>query len=125
MFGQLTGLMLGFFHYMLGVLIIIGVVYVVILILRSRKKKVSHIPEERIDQLIAILGGIDNISGFQPTGSRLKFELVHIKKCDFEDLKSFGANGIFVSGKFVKFMLSPHADLYANEIQKRMKEHAS
>jgi len=125
MFNHLTGLMLNIFLPLLLVLVIIGVVSGVIIFIRSRKKPIQHIPEERIDQLITILGGIHNISSFQPTGSRLKFELVQIKKCDFEILKSFGANGIFVSGKCVKFMLSPHADLYANEIQKRLKEHTS
>jgi len=82
----------------------IFVIGFIILIIRLSHKRLPSRQEDlsiRFHQLYEILGGQDNINRASVTGSRTKFNLEEISKCDFEALKKQFINGIFISGNAV------------------------
>lgn len=105
-------------------LLVLLLVFAIAYILISGKKKPikSEIDNSEIENLIQVLGGIDNIEEISLEGSRLKALLKNLKKCEYKSLKEHGASGIFVSGKQIKFILPKSANQLINIIQAKKKE---
>ncbi len=107
----------------IGLLVIALVVALVYLLLNGqRKTKTPEVDNTELEKMIEVLGGIDNIESISLEGSRLKVLLKNLKKCQYSTLKEHGAMGIFVSGKYIKFMLPKSASQLLNLIQAKKKE---
>lgn len=67
-------------------------------------------------QIVAGLGGQENISDLEPCITRLRVEVVDQAKVDEEALRAAGAFGVVRSGSVVQVVVGPTADEIATEI---------
>ena len=68
------------------------------------------------EQIVAGLGGRENISDLEPCITRLRVEVVDQEKVDEEALRASGAFGVVRSGRVVQVVVGPTADELAGEI---------
>lgn len=66
--------------------------------------------------IVAGLGGRDNIIDLEPCITRLRVEVVDQKKVDEAILRGTGAFGVVRSGRVVQVVVGPSADTLASEI---------
>lgn len=66
--------------------------------------------------IVAGLGGRDNIADLEPCITRLRVEVVDQEKVDEEALRATGAFGVVRSGRVVQVVVGPTADALAQEI---------
>lgn len=69
-------------------------------------------------EILAGLGGRDNVTDLEPCITRLRVEVVDQEKVDEEALRSAGAFGVVRSGRVVQVVVGPVADALASEISK-------
>jgi len=100
-------------------------VFILVIYLISVFKKMEEKPavdEEKLDRIIGHLGGIGNITETSKDGTRLKFVVTDLKKCDLKTIKDEGVQGIFVSGKQVKFQYPEASEALIKKIEAGKKE---
>jgi phosphotransferase system IIB component/uncharacterized membrane protein YuzA (DUF378 family) len=103
--------------------IIIGMCAVAVyLSLSSKKEKRPDPGAEQVAACVKTFGGKENLKAVQLDGNRLRFELLSLKKCDYQGLKKLGATGIFVSGNHVKFIYKDNASALKSGIEAIIKE---
>jgi len=105
----------------LGVLAVIFVVAYVASLIRKGKKDVV-VDTGGFEEMLVVLGGIDNIVEVELEGTRIKVKVKELKKCEYAALKEHGASGVFVSGKTLKFLYPGHAKELYEHLQARRKE---
>ncbi|AYD89481.1 PTS sugar transporter [Actinomyces sp. 2119] len=66
--------------------------------------------------IVAGLGGQDNITALEPCITRLRVEVVDQEKVDEEALRACGAFGVVRSGRVVQVVVGPSADEIAAQI---------
>ena len=66
--------------------------------------------------IVAGLGGRDNIIDLEPCITRLRVEVLDQKKVDEKVLRDTGAFGVVRSGRVVQVVVGPSADTLASEI---------
>lgn len=66
--------------------------------------------------IVAGLGGRDNIIDLEPCITRLRVEVIDQKKVDEKVLRDTGAFGVVRSGRVVQVVVGPSADTLASEI---------
>lgn len=69
------------------------------------------------EQIVAGLGGADNILDIEPCITRLRTEVKDSSLVDEKALKAAGAHGVMRSGKVVQVVLGPQADTIASDIE--------
>lgn len=74
----------------------------------------------KAEQILAGLGGADNIVEIEPCITRLRTEVNDPSKVDEKALKSAGAHGVVSSGKVVQVVVGPEADTLAEDIEDLM-----
>jgi PTS system N-acetylglucosamine-specific IIB component len=67
--------------------------------------------------IVAGLGGADNISEIEGCITRLRTEVVDPGAIDEAALKKAGAHGVLVAGQVVQVVVGPEADSLADDIQ--------
>lgn len=67
-------------------------------------------------QIVAGLGGQENITDLEPCITRLRVEVVDPDKVDEEALRAAGAFGVVRSGSVVQVVVGPTADQIATQI---------
>ena len=67
-------------------------------------------------EIVAGLGGRDNITDLEPCITRLRVEVVDQEKVDEDALRAAGAFGVVRSGRVVQVVVGPTADNLAGEI---------
>ncbi|WP_277750482.1 PTS glucose/sucrose transporter subunit IIB [Actinomyces oricola] len=67
-------------------------------------------------EIVAGLGGRDNITDLEPCITRLRVEVVDQEKVDEQALRASGAFGVVRSGRVVQVVVGPTADVLASEI---------
>ncbi|MFA5005998.1 MAG: hypothetical protein WC509_00810 [Candidatus Izemoplasmatales bacterium] len=67
-----------------------------------RKRRPEPIPDERIEKILALLGGTENVLSAAAEGGRATFALADLKKADLAAIQALGATGVTVAGKTVK-----------------------
>ncbi|SDM84644.1 glucose PTS transporter subunit EIIB [Actinomyces ruminicola] len=67
-------------------------------------------------EIVAGLGGRENISDLEPCITRLRVEVIDQDKVDEEALRATGAFGVVRSGRVVQVVVGPTADAIAQEI---------
>jgi N-acetylglucosamine PTS system EIIB component len=70
----------------------------------------------KVDQILAGLGGTDNIVEVEGCITRLRVEVKDPKQVDQPALKSAGAHGVVVAGNAVQVVVGPTADALAEDI---------
>ncbi|OLO74736.1 glucose PTS transporter subunit EIIB [Actinomyces oris] len=66
--------------------------------------------------IVAGLGGQENITDLEPCITRLRVEVADQTKVDEEALRAAGAFGVVRSGRVVQVVVGPTADSLASEI---------
>ena len=71
----------------------------------------------KAEQIIAGLGGADNIVELEPCITRLRTEVRDGSKVNEAALKAAGAHGVMKVGNNVQVVVGPEADTIANDIE--------
>ncbi|NUR32134.1 MAG: PTS transporter subunit EIIB [Catenulispora sp.] len=74
----------------------------------------------KAEQIIAGLGGAENIVELEPCITRLRTEVRDGTKVDEAVLKAAGAHGVMKVGNNVQVVVGPEADSLANDIEDLM-----
>jgi PTS system N-acetylglucosamine-specific IIB component len=74
----------------------------------------------KAEQILAGLGGADNIVEIEACITRLRTEVKDPALVDQAALKSAGAHGVMASGKVVQVVVGPEADNLADDIEDLM-----
>ena len=69
------------------------------------------------EEIVAGLGGRDNIVEIEPCITRLRCELEDGSKVDEAALKAIGAHGVIRAGSVVQIIVGPEADTIASDIE--------
>ncbi|MDO4791041.1 MAG: PTS glucose/sucrose transporter subunit IIB [Buchananella hordeovulneris] len=69
------------------------------------------------EQILAALGGSDNIIELEPCITRLRVELEDGSVVDEAALKAAGAHGVMRAGNVVQVIVGPNADTIAEDIE--------
>lgn len=71
----------------------------------------------KAEQIVAALGGADNIVEIEPCITRLRTEVADSGRVDEAALKAAGAHGVVRSGRVVQVVVGPEADTLASDIE--------
>ncbi|MDQ3157790.1 MAG: PTS glucose/sucrose transporter subunit IIB [Actinomycetota bacterium] len=71
----------------------------------------------KAEQIVAGLGGIDNIVEIEPCITRLRTEVKDADLVDEAALKAAGAYGVVMSGTVIQVVVGPEADTLASDIE--------
>jgi N-acetylglucosamine PTS system EIIB component len=74
----------------------------------------------KAEEILAGLGGADNIVEIEPCITRLRCEVNDGSKVDEKALKAAGAHGVIASGNVVQVVVGPNADNIAEDIEDLM-----
>lgn len=74
----------------------------------------------KAEQILAALGGADNIIEIEPCITRLRTEVHDGSKVDQSALKAAGAHGVMAQGQVVQVVVGPEADNLADDIEDLM-----
>lgn len=74
----------------------------------------------KAEQILAGLGGADNIIEIEPCITRLRTEVKDGAKVDEAALRAAGAHGVIKSGSVVQVVVGPEADNLAEDIEDLM-----
>jgi N-acetylglucosamine PTS system EIIB component len=70
----------------------------------------------RASDIVAGLGGAENIVEVEGCITRLRTEVADPSKVDEAALKRVGAHGVLVAGKIVQVVVGPEADSLADDV---------
>jgi PTS system N-acetylglucosamine-specific IIB component len=71
----------------------------------------------KAEDIVAGLGGADNIVDIEPCATRLRTEVSDAALVDEAALKAAGAHGVMRSGSVVQVIVGPEADNLATDIE--------
>ncbi len=71
----------------------------------------------KAEQILAALGGVDNVVDLEPCITRLRVEVADPAQVDEARLKETGAFGVVRSGRVVQVIVGPEADNLAAELE--------
>jgi PTS system N-acetylglucosamine-specific IIB component len=71
----------------------------------------------KAEQIIAGLGGIENIVEIEPCITRLRTEVANGGLVNEAALKAAGAHGVMKAGNVVQVIVGPEADTIASDIE--------
>jgi PTS system N-acetylglucosamine-specific IIB component len=71
----------------------------------------------KAENIVAGLGGADNIVEIEPCATRLRTEVSDATLVDEAALKAAGAHGVMRSGSVVQVIVGPEADTLATDIE--------
>ena len=74
----------------------------------------------KAEQILAGLGGAENIVEIEPCITRLRTEVRDGSKVNQAALKAAGAHGVVASGAVVQVVVGPEADTLAEDIEDLM-----
>jgi PTS system N-acetylglucosamine-specific IIB component len=74
----------------------------------------------KAEQILAALGGADNIVEIEPCITRLRTEVTDASLVDEAALKAAGAHGVITAGSVVQVVVGPEADNLAEDIEDLM-----
>ena len=74
----------------------------------------------KAEQILAGLGGAENIIEIEPCITRLRTEVKDAALVDEAALKAAGAHGVITSGSVVQVVVGPEADNIAEDIEDLM-----
>lgn len=74
----------------------------------------------KAEQILAGLGGADNIVEIEPCITRLRTEVNDGAKVDQAALKAAGAHGVMARGTIIQVVVGPEADNLADDIEDLM-----
>lgn len=71
----------------------------------------------KAEQILAALGGVNNVVDLEPCITRLRVEVTDPAQVDEARLKETGAFGVVRSGRVVQVIVGPEADNLAAELE--------
>lgn len=74
----------------------------------------------KAEQILAALGGADNVEEIEGCITRLRTEVADASLVDQEALKAAGVHGVMAAGTVVQVVVGPEAESLAEDIQDLM-----
>ena len=84
-----------------SLLLLVGLILLIVLLSKKKKKKII-IDDAFIDNLIGLLGNVNNISSVNVDNGRLKIEVLNLDLVNFDELKKISESGVFITGNVIK-----------------------
>ncbi len=109
------------FKYAFFVIIALVLIIVIISIIKRNKNRIK-VDDSFIDNLILILGGIDNINMCEVENMRVKFKLADLNKADLKQLHQLSPKGVFVTGDVVKALFSYDSETIIKMLNKKLRQ---
>lgn len=75
---------------------------------------------DKAEQILAALGGTENIVEIEPCATRLRTEVKNSSLVDEKALKAAGAFGVMASGSVFQVVVGPEADTLSTDIEDLM-----
>jgi PTS system N-acetylglucosamine-specific IIB component len=72
---------------------------------------------DKAEEIVAGLGGAENILDIEPCATRLRTEVRDPSRVDTDALKRAGAYGVMAAGSVVQVVVGPEADTLASDIE--------
>ncbi len=76
----------------------------------------KDVNQQAVD-VLAALGGVDNIIEIEPCTTRLRSEVHDIAAVDTKALRAAGAHGVMISGHVVQIVMGPQVDTLASDLE--------
>lgn len=100
-----------------AVVLVLVVVSLIFIFKFKKKTPKIKVDQEFMSQMVASLGGIENIVKTDVENGRLKIELDSLDKANFNKLKELSQNGVFVTGSTVKVLFKLDSKTIQKEIE--------
>lgn len=72
---------------------------------------------KRVEQILAALGGQDNVVSVEPCVTRLRCQVRRAQVVDEVALRRAGVHGVTIQGTSVQVIVGPDADLLASDLE--------
>jgi len=103
----------------LAVVLIACIIATVVLIKKKNKGHVK-VDEEFMQNIMAWLGGKENIASASVDNARLKVEVRNLDMVEADKLHTLSEKGVFITGNNVKLLFKYDSKLIEKEISKRL-----
>lgn len=111
-----TGIIIG-----VAIIIAIAIAGIIVLLCTKKSKNKIVVDETLINNMIAFLGGKENIKDYSKENARVKFLVNSVESVDLESLKTISEKGIFITGNNVKTLFKYDSDLIIKMLDKILK----
>ncbi len=102
--------------------ILIATLIIVLITMKMKKSKTSNVIDENfIEDIILKLGLKENIKNVNIDNSRLKIDVIDIKKVNLEELHKMSSKGVFVTNKSIKLLFEYDSEKIKQYIDKQIK----
>ena len=103
------------------VVVLIGVGLILFFTLKSKKKdKHIKVDEEFTNNLLALLGGKENIEEITVDNGRLKFKVTNLDPVDLNGIKAIATSGVFVTGNIIKTLFKLDSQIIKKALDARI-----
>lgn len=102
------------------VLVVLIIVLSLIIVLKKKNKKIK-VDDNFINNLINLLGGINNIKNVDVENGRLKIKILVIDDANLNGLKELSTSGVFITGNYIKLLFKTDSQAIKKELDKRVK----
>ena len=82
----------------------------------------KSVSEEFLNSIILSLGGINNILDVNEVGNRVSFDVVDVRKVNFEEFKKIAKSGVFVVNNSVKAIFEVDSKTLKNALKNVIDE---
>lgn len=101
-------------------LILLGVVLLLITNLTKKKKNKVVIDSKFIDDLVLLLGDINNVKNVDVVNGRVKVEVNDLELVKLNEIKELAASGFFVTGNVIKILFKYDSESVKKSIEAKM-----
>ena len=108
---------------LIGCVLALIIIIIVLILLFKNKKKSPKIKVDSafIDNVINLLGGIDNLLSTEVENGRLRLKIKNLDIVNLDGLKGLSQAGVFVTGDCIKLLFKTDSQTIKKELDKKIK----
>lgn len=104
----------------IAAVVLLAICIVLCIVLKKKKVKRPKVDAEFLDLLINSFGGKDNIQSVVVDNARLKILVKDVALADLNKLKELSAQGVFITGNYIKILFKYDSKVIQKELEKRI-----
>lgn len=104
----------------IAVILVLAIGFCLCLCLKKKKVKRPKVCEEFLDSLVNAFGGNKNIKEIAVDNARLKILVDDISLANLDKLKELSAQGVFITGNYIKILFKYDSVVIKKELEKRI-----
>lgn len=104
----------------IAAVVLLAICIVLCIVLKKKKVKRPKVDTEFLDLLINSFGGKDNIQSVVVDNARLKILVKDVALADLNKLKELSAQGVFITGNYIKILFKYDSKVIQKELEKRI-----